>query len=53
MEKLTGKKRVKAALYTRVSTEDQARDGYSLDVQKDHLLEFARREGFEVRAYAF
>ncbi len=48
MEKFTGKKRVKAALYSRVSTEDQARDGYSLDVQKDHLLEFAKREGFEV-----
>jgi len=48
MERSTEGKHVKVALYTRVSTEDQAREGYSLDVQKDYLLEFAKREGMEV-----
>ncbi len=48
MGKTEEKKRIKAALYTRVSTEDQAREGYSLGVQKDYLLDFAKREGFEI-----
>ncbi len=36
---------MKVALYTRVSTEDQAREGFSLDVQKNYLLHHA--ETFE------
>lgn len=43
----TQKKHIKAALYTRVSTEDQAREGYSLDVQRDYLIDFAKREGWQ------
>lgn len=36
------------SIYIRVSTEDQAREGYSLEVQREHLEEFAKREGYEV-----
>ena len=39
---------MKAAIYIRVSTEDQAKEGYSLEVQKEYLESFAKREGFEV-----
>ena len=38
------------AIYTRVSTEDQVREGYSLEVQKEYLLDFAKRNGWEVYA---
>lgn len=37
-----------SAIYIRVSTEDQAREGYSLEVQKEYLESFATREGYEV-----
>ncbi|MBI3313295.1 MAG: recombinase family protein [Candidatus Omnitrophica bacterium] len=47
MEK-TQKKHIRAAIYTRVSTEDQAREGYSLSIQKDYLVDFAKREKFEI-----
>jgi site-specific DNA recombinase len=46
--KNTSKKTIRAALYTRVSTEDQAREGYSLAVQRDFLTDFARREGWQI-----
>jgi len=36
------------AIYIRVSTEDQAREGYSLEVQREYLESFADREGFNV-----
>ncbi|MET3507885.1 recombinase family protein [Halalkalibacter oceani] len=36
-----------AALYTRVSTEEQQK-GYSLEAQKDALSEYANREGYKV-----
>jgi site-specific DNA recombinase len=36
------------ALYLRVSTEDQAKEGYSLEVQREYLESFATREGYEV-----
>ena len=39
---------MKVALYTRVSTEDQAREGFSLDVQKNFLLQYARNFQGEV-----
>ena len=32
------------AIYIRVSTEDQVREGYLLDVQRDALIEYAKRE---------
>ena len=28
---------MKTAIYIRVSTEDQAKEGYSLEVQREHL----------------
>ena len=39
---------MKISIYTRVSTEDQARDGYSLAVQREYLLNFAKQQGYEV-----
>ena len=38
----------KAVLYARVSTEEQARSGYSLAQQLEALREYAQREGYEV-----
>jgi len=39
---------LKIAIYLRVSTEDQAKEGYSLEVQREYLEAFAQREGYEV-----
>jgi len=39
---------MKIAIYIRVSTEDQAKEGYSLEVQKEYLEAFAKREGYEI-----
>ena len=39
---------MKIALYLRVSTEDQAKEGYSLEVQRETLEAFAKREGLEI-----
>ena len=39
---------IKAALYIRVSTEEQVREGYSLDAQKAHLLEYAKKQEYSV-----
>jgi len=39
---------MKVALYIRVSTEDQAKEGYSLEVQREYLESFAMREGYEI-----
>src|SRR3954452_769456 len=38
----------RAILYTRVSTEERARTGYSLAQQIEALREYAAREGYEV-----
>src|SRR5918995_4349641 len=38
----------RAILYARVSTEEQARSGYSLAQQMESLREYAAREGYEV-----
>jgi site-specific DNA recombinase len=40
--------RLRIAIYTRVSTEDQAKEGYSLEVQREYLESFAKREGLEI-----
>ena len=40
--------RPRIAIYIRVSTEEQAREGYSLEVQREYLESFAVREGYEV-----
>ena len=43
---------MKIAIYIRVSTEDQAKEGYSLEVQREYLESFAEREGLEIfKAY--
>ncbi len=39
---------MKVAIYVRVSTEDQAREGFSLEVQREYLLNYAKQNGFEV-----
>jgi site-specific DNA recombinase len=39
---------MKVAVYTRVSTEDQAREGTSLEVQREFLESYARRESWAV-----
>ena len=36
------------AIYTRVITEDQAKEGYSLEVQREYLESFAEREVYKV-----
>src|SRR5215216_1682964 len=38
----------RAILYTRVSTEEQARSGYSLAQQIEALRDYAAREGYKV-----
>jgi site-specific DNA recombinase len=40
--------KLRISLYIRVSTEDQAKEGYSLEVQREYLESFAEREGYEV-----
>jgi site-specific DNA recombinase len=37
----------RVALYTRVSTDDQAKEGFSLEGQLDRLRHFARAQGWE------
>jgi site-specific DNA recombinase len=39
---------VRVALYTRVSTEDQAKEGFSLDAQLERLRFFAKAQGWDV-----
>ncbi|MFH1317836.1 MAG: recombinase family protein [Candidatus Omnitrophota bacterium] len=39
---------MRISIYTRVSTEDQAKEGYSLEVQREYLEDFAKREGDEI-----
>jgi site-specific DNA recombinase len=38
----------KVILYTRVSTDEQARSGYSLAQQLEALRQYAAQEGYEV-----
>jgi len=39
---------MRVAIYIRVSTEDQAKEGHSLEVQREYLESFAVREGYEI-----
>ena len=39
---------MKVAIYLKVSTEDQAKEGYSLEVQREYLESFAKREGLTI-----
>jgi len=36
------------SIYIRVSTEEQAKEGYSLTTQREYLEDYAKREGYEV-----
>lgn len=36
------------AIYIRVSTEDQTKEGYSIKVQREYLESFAKKESFEI-----
>ena len=38
----------KSAHYIRVFTEDQEKEGYSLEVQREYLESFAKREGLAI-----
>src|SRR5918995_653736 len=48
MPSINGHGPKRAILYTRVSTDEQARSGYSLAQQLEALREYAAREGYEV-----
>ncbi|MFH1729629.1 MAG: recombinase family protein [Pseudomonadota bacterium] len=39
---------MRVSIYIRVSTEDQVKEGYSLEVQREYLESFAEREGYEI-----
>ena len=41
----------KCGLYLRVSTEDQAREGFSLPEQKERLEAFCKFKGYEIIDY--
>lgn len=41
----------RAALYIRVSTEEQAKKGYSLPAQKEDLEEYAKKNGYAIVGY--
>ncbi|MEM0449524.1 MAG: recombinase family protein [Methanomassiliicoccales archaeon] len=41
---------VRAALYIRVSTEDQAKEGFSLEAQKEKLIAYCESQGWEIAA---
>ena len=43
-----GREMVRAALYTRVSTEEQATDGFSLDAQLNKLKGYCKLNGWEI-----
>lgn len=42
-------KSIRAAIYTRVSTEDQAKEGFSLDAQLDKLRSYCKARDWKVR----
>lgn len=44
-------KKIRCALYDRVSTENQVENGISLDTQKDALTEYALKHGYEIVGY--
>ena len=42
------KEKIKTAIYTRVSTEDQAKEGFSLDAQLDKLRAYCKARGWDI-----
>lgn len=43
-----GNEVIKVAIYTRVSTEEQAKEGFSLKAQEEHLRSYANSKGFDI-----
>jgi DNA invertase Pin-like site-specific DNA recombinase len=41
-------KRKRAAIYIRLSSEEQAKEGYSPQTQKEKALEFIKNNGYEI-----
>ena len=41
----------RVAIYTRVSTEDQAKEGFSLEAQKERLLAYCDAQGWEIARF--
>ena len=41
-------KKTKAVIYTRVSTEDQAKEGFSLDAQLEKLRAYCKARDWEI-----
>lgn len=39
---------MKVAIYVRVSTEEQAKEGYSIDAQKKRLTDFSNSQGWDI-----
>ncbi|MED4727043.1 recombinase family protein [Aneurinibacillus migulanus] len=39
---------MRAAIYARVSTTEQAKEGYSIDAQKSRLIDFVNSQGWEI-----
>lgn len=39
---------LRAALYIRVSSEEQVREGYSLDAQRENLIRYAKSKGYSI-----
>jgi DNA invertase Pin-like site-specific DNA recombinase len=44
-------RKLHVAIYCRVSTEDQAREGFSIDAQKDRLEGYIKSEGWTIQEY--
>lgn len=42
------KKIIRAAIYIRVSTEEQVRHGYSLEAQRKRLIEYCKQKGYKI-----
>ncbi|HHF58690.1 MAG TPA: recombinase family protein, partial [Thermoplasmatales archaeon] len=41
-------RKLKVAIYARVSTEDQAKEGFSLDAQLDKLRAYCKARGWKI-----
>lgn len=44
-------RKIRCALYDRVSTDNQVEHGISLDTQRDALIEYATKHGYEIVDY--
>jgi len=44
---------MKTAIYIRVSTEEQAKEGFSLEIQREFLDAFVNKENYNFRSIAW